>query len=408
MRGSASRCARLITPAFQCPFPVQWFALPRVVALMDCLHRTARIVVTWGIALLACGAAHAQFKVIGPAPYPPAVARQKIKALLDGVDPANRPQTVDTLTGLLSWYRDMIDDELIAAWQKDDRAKLIELMQPLADSRVAVGVVEFSWRRERQSALYPDYAPMFANFMTRFPESAQPFLDDLLGSPPELPQTQAETVCRILLDMPDVENWRKNALQILPHYRRAAENVLNQDLHGSDQEKSFQAQRWLADLRMDSPASPSPSAQPYPRRKLAPAPATSRPTVAVNDSTPTGDNAAPPRQLASNSMPSSPSAPTLQRPFPAAPAPAPPAPPPAASAYTGPKTGTLESTGSPIPQNAEYVFRNLPPLKLQLDYDTKNWDARLVPADGQTQKLIVKNKGSGPQKRCVVHWTIVP
>ena len=71
-------------------------------------------------------------------------------------------------------------------------------------------------------------------------------------------------------------------------------------------------------------------------------------------------------------------------------------------------TALIESTGGPIPQNAEYVFRNLPLVKMQLDYDTKNWDARLVPVDGETQKLIVKNKGSGPQKRCVVHWKVVP
>jgi hypothetical protein len=371
---------------------------------MDRLHRIVRVAVSLGIVFFAASiAAQAQFKVVGPAPYPPNVARQKIKALLEGVDPANRPQTVDTLTGLLFWYRDIIDDELLAAWQKDDRAKLTELMQPLADSRVAVGVVEFSWRRERQSAFYPDYAPMFTNFMTRFPESAQPFLDDLLGSPPELPQTQAETVCRILLDMPDVGNWRKNALQILPHYRRVAESVLNQDLHGSDQEKTFQAQRWMADLRMDSPGAPSQNQQQHGRYRLNQTPSTSRPTVAVNDSTPTGDQIAPPPRQPAPTASNSP--PTLQRPMPAAPVPS--APPSGPPVYNGPRTGTLESTGGPIAQNAEYVFRNLPPLKLQLEYDTKNWDARLIPADGQTQKLIVKNKGSGPQKRCIVHWSVV-
>ena len=56
----------------------------------------------------------------------------------------------------------------------------------------------------------------------------------------------------------------------------------------------------------------------------------------------------------------------------------------------------------PIPQNAEYVFRDVPLVKMRLDYDTKNWDARLVPGEGQTQRLIVRNKSSGPQKRCVV------
>ncbi len=44
---------------------------------------------------------------------------------------------------------------------------------------------------------------------------------------------------------------------------------------------------------------------------------------------------------------------------------------------------------------------------MQLDYDTKTWEARLAPGDGQTQRLILKNKGSGPQKRCVVHWSVI-
>jgi hypothetical protein len=45
---------------------------------------------------------------------------------------------------------------------------------------------------------------------------------------------------------------------------------------------------------------------------------------------------------------------------------------------------------------------------MQLEYDTKTWDARLMPAEGQTQRLILKNKSSGPQKRCTVHWTVIP
>ncbi len=76
--------------------------------------------------------------------------------------------------------------------------------------------------------------------------------------------------------------------------------------------------------------------------------------------------------------------------------------------YNGPRSGTLECSGGPIPQNAEYVFRNLPSVKMQLDYDTKNRDARLAPGEGQTQKLILKNKSSGPQKRCLVHWVAAP
>lgn len=358
------------------------------------LHRIVQVVVPCCIAFLASVAAIAQFKpkpvlaqfkVVGPAPYPPTIARQKIRALLEGVDPANRPQTVETLSGLLTWYRDILDDELISAWKKDSRANLTGLVEPLADSRVASGIVQFSWRERREAALDPAYAPMFANIMARFPESAQPFLNDLLGQPaPVLSQPEAETVCRILMDMPDVGTWRKNALEILPHYRRVAESLLAQDLHGSDQEKSFQAQRWLADLRMD--ASGNPNQQPYPRRRPSP----SRPAVAVNDSTPTGDQIAP--------VASAPPRSAL---------------PPAAALssvlpYSGPKSGTLESNGGPIPQNAEYVFRNVPPVKMQLDYDTKIWDARLAPGDGVTQRLIVKNKSSGPQKRCVVRWSVIP
>jgi hypothetical protein len=76
--------------------------------------------------------------------------------------------------------------------------------------------------------------------------------------------------------------------------------------------------------------------------------------------------------------------------------------------YNGPRSGTLESTIALIPQNGEYVFRDLPLAKLQLDYNSKVWEARLVPGEGQTQRLIVKNKSSGPQKRCVVHWSVVP
>lgn len=331
------------------------------------LHRTVPVV----IAFLASIPALAQFKVVGPAPYSPAIARQKIQTLLEGVNAANRPQTIDTLSGLLAWYRDILDEELIAAWKKDSRENLPGLMEPLADGRVASGVIEFSWHDRSAAAFDSAYAPMFANLMARFPESAQPFLDDLLGQPaPVLPQPEAEAVCRTLMDLPDVGAWRKNALDILPHYRRAAENVLLQDLHGSDKEKSYQAQRWLADLRMDG--SGGPSQQQYPRRRLSPPP--------------TADQIAPVT-------------------------PSPPKPPPTPSptpVYSGPKAGILESNGGPIPQNAEYVFRNVPLVKMQLDYDTKIWDARLVPGDGVTQRLIVKNKSAGPQKRCVVHWSVIP
>src|SRR5262249_14787629 len=107
----------------------------------------------------------------------------------------------------------------------------------------------------------------------------------------------------------------------------------------------------------------------------------------------------------------------VQPPPATAPAPIQPAPNPAPRTsplavapqpYNGAMSGTLECTGSPVPQNAEYVFRNLPPLRLQLAYDQKVWDARLSPGENQTQRLILRNRSSGPQKRCVVHWIVVP
>src|ERR1035438_6444562 len=72
-------------------------------------------------------AAHAQFKVIGPPPFPAPEARKKIKAALEQVNPDNSQQTLATLSDWLKWYRDILDEELIAAWKKDDRDKIIEL-----------------------------------------------------------------------------------------------------------------------------------------------------------------------------------------------------------------------------------------------------------------------------------------
>jgi len=68
-----------------------------------------------GICSFALLAANAQFKVVGPPPFSPAVARQQIRTLLERVDASNRPMTVETLTGLLAWYRDIVDEELTAA-----------------------------------------------------------------------------------------------------------------------------------------------------------------------------------------------------------------------------------------------------------------------------------------------------
>jgi len=175
------------------------------------------------------------------------------------VDAGNRQQTVKTISGLLSWYRDIADEELIAAWQRDGRGNLPEVIESLADPNVAAGIVEFSWRQQRQATFTPVYAPMLGRLMARYQESAGPFVSDLLGplatgQPlPDLSSTEAEAVCRILLDMPDLGNWKKNALQILPHYRQVAEGLLNQDLQAGDNAKTTGVRRWLADLnKVDS------------------------------------------------------------------------------------------------------------------------------------------------------------
>ena len=355
----------------------------------------------WFAAILTV---NAQFKVVGPAPVPPTVARQQIRTSLEKVEPSNTKQTIQTLSGLLAWYRDILDEELIGAWRKDSRANLPEVMEALADSRVATAIVAFSWREQRQAAFNLDSAPMLGHLMVRFPESAQPFLDDLLGpigrgqQLPDLSEPEAEAVCRILLDMPDVGAWRQNARQILPHYRQAAETLLAQDLKESDREKRFRAQVWSNDLQIGTPdAANQPPPRPR-RRAVSPDyPVTDRP-VPRN---PTASAAAP------RAEPEPAPVPAQTNTVPAV-APLPPVPAPSAPLYAGAKSGTLESTGGPIPQNAEYVFRNLPGVKLQLDYDTKTWDARLLPCEGQTQRLILKNKSSGPQKRCVVHWSAIP
>jgi hypothetical protein len=344
-------------------------------------RRTAPIFAIISI-FLASPAINAQFKVVGPAPFSPTEAREKIQTTLEHIDPGNREQTIQTLSGWLAWYRDIIDEELVAGWKKDTRASLTGLIEPLADSQVASQVIEFSWREQRASAFTIAYAPMFGRLMVRFPESAQPFLDDLLAPrPPELTEPEAEAVARVLLDMPDVGAWKKNALQILPHYRQAVQTLLKQDLRDSDREKSFQAQVWMNDLHLDAPSA-APDQLRQRRRAVSPdLPVENHPA----------STATPPPAPTVNPATGRPS---LAR----APAPL----------STAPTSGTLECTGAPIAQNAEYVFRNLPPGKLQLDYDTKNWDARLLPGEGQTQRLILKNKSSGPQKRCVVHWNIIP
>lgn len=285
--------------------------------------------------------ATAQFKEIGKAPFSEPVARQRIRALLEAVDPGNRQKTIDTLTGWTVWYRNLIDDEIIAAWQRDTRANLTMIIGPMADPRVASALVQFSWREQRQEAFIPAYSTMLGDLMERFPESAKPFLDDLVSAPP-LTQTEAETVCRILIDMPDIGTWRKTAQQILPRYRAAAEQLLNQDSRSDDREKSYRAQVWLREIRPE---------------------------------------------------PSTPVRMPLARPRPA---------------YDGPKSGILECNGGPVPEGSEYVFRNLPPVNLELDYDTKVWDAHVSPGEHQTQRVVLINRSNTPQKKCVVRWRVIP
>jgi hypothetical protein len=318
-----------------------------------------------------------QFKQTPPAPYVPTAARLKIRTLLQNLDPENQTRTVDTLSGLLVWYRDIIDDEIIAAWKSDEKANLPPLMTPLADARVASAIVEISWRQQRPAAFTLFYAPMLGDLMARYPASAEPFLADLLGQTPDLSPSEAETVCRILLDMPDSGNWKKVALQVLPHYRPAAQSLLLQDLHGTDQEKMYRARFWLSDLKLSDPDAPANDRKPLSRPVSRSAPATgssSPPRPHIVDEASAGDS------IAGGSI---------------------------AFPYTGPTAGTLKCSGDQIPQNGEYVFTGLPLGNIQIDVGGKPWEARLIPR-GQTQDLVIRNIGSGSQKRCTVHWNMIP
>jgi hypothetical protein len=321
------------------------------------------------------------------------VARQKIRTLIEKVDSSNSQPTVDALFRLVPWYRDILDEELIAVWQGDGRASLTPVLEPLADARVASAIVEFSWRQQPQATFNLTFAPVLGQLMARYPDSAGPFLSDLLapaasGRPP-LSNAEAVAVCRILLDMPDIGTWKKSALQILPHYRQVAENLLAQDLDGADREKSYRAQMWLRELHGQEPG------QPIPRRNPAPTPSPA--TGARANGNPNATPAPSIRTVDGR--------PTLARADSDPPSPTPAAAPPP-SLYHQATSGKLQCGGGPVPQNAEYVFRNLPLGKMQLDYDTKTWEARLVPGEGQTQKLVLRNISSGPQKHCVVHWTV--
>lgn len=342
-------------------------------------RRMIRIVPSVVLFLAASMTVSAQFKETPPAPYSPAVARQKIRRLIETVGPGNRQQTVETLSGLLVWYRDIVDDELIAAWKGDQRASLPVLMPLFADSRVASAVIEYSWLQQRAATFNLTYAPMLGDLMARYPNSADPFVRDLAG-PVELSPSEADAVCRILLDMPDLRDWKTIALRALPHYRQAAEGLLAEDMRGSDQEKSYRAQRWISELGWNVPGVTSEDDSP--RRRL-----TSRASAAADPGNQTPESTfrgrphivgQPSAALGTGDGP-----------------------------YSGPSSGTLKCTGDPVPPNAEYVFPGMPPGNLQIDLDGKPWDARLVP-DGRTQDLILTNRSSRAQKGCTVRWRVIP
>jgi hypothetical protein len=348
---------------------------------------TLRRFALWWVFLSATAlTATAQFKEIKAAPFSPAVAHRRIGGLLENVDATNRDQTVKTISGWLDWYRDVLDDELIARWKTDARTNLPLAITPLADARVALEVVEYSWHRQPQATFTLAYAPMLGDLMERYPASATPFLTDLLrpvtpAQPgPLLSDSEAQAVCRILLDMPDIGTWRRNALQILPRFRPVVDALTKQDMNSPDQEKMYRASRWRADLRLDPPPSLSSQKQ-APPRSLS-----SRLSIGK----PNGSDAASQRPHIVDQA-ASPAGAGFQ-----------------SAPYTGPLSGTYESTGGPIPQNGEYVFPNIPPVHLLLDFDTKHWEARIEPGDGQTQVLVLRNKGKGPQKHCVVHWSVQP
>jgi hypothetical protein len=291
------------------------------------------------------------------------------------------------------------------------------VLEPLATEQVAEAVVEFSWRQRSEATLNPEYAPLLEHLMTRYPRSGDLFLSDLLAPvPPQFSPLEVETVCRILIDMPDLGIWHQSALQILPNYRATTDRLLAQDKQGGEQERSYRAQIWQAELRGETPGSYERHASvsrraaiemPAPRDSggplLLPPPASpSRTAADERPESVAANRPAPPPSV--NSIPSPQATNSL-------PAPEPPrgtSLPATPAAYNGATSGTLECTGSPIPQNAEYVFRNLPPVRIQLDYDKKVWDARLTPGESPTQKLILKNKSSSPQKKCVVHWSAIP
>jgi hypothetical protein len=165
------------------------------------------------------------------------------------------------------------------------------------------------------------------------------------------------------------------------------DSLLKQDLTSRDQETVYRALRWRADLRLDPPVT---SQKQNPRTSPAPRPLVSR--LSTLSQTPPDAASQRPHIVDQPPAPGGFDARQIRAPAP----------------YTGPMSGTFESTGGPIPPNGEYVFPNIPPVKLLLDFDTKHWEAHLAPGEGQTQVLVLHNIGKGAQKHCVVHWSVQP
>jgi hypothetical protein len=354
-----------------------------------CLRNTGKLTCEWFFVLLSFVVpAQSQFKEIGPPPFSPAIAHQKMKQLLTSVTADNRKQTVQTLAGWVAWYRDILDEELVAAWRRNARANLPEVIMALSDDRVASDLVKFSWRESRQTTFNLAYAPMLTSLMSRYSKSAEPFLQDLLAQSITLSRGETEGVCRILLDMPDVGTWKESSLQILPRYTEVARELLTQDLHASDEETRFRSEMWMLELKLNAPTviTRQGGRQRNPPPYSAPDAVLEAPRRMHVDG--------PPVPVETELRPARPVLPTVSIPQ-------------VKLVYDGPKSGTYESMGSPIPQGAEYVFRNLPLVNMRLDYDSKLWEARLVPGENKTQRLIVRNKSTGPQKRCIVHWSVV-
>jgi hypothetical protein len=90
----------------------------------------------------------------------------------------------------------------------------------------------------------------------------------------------------------------------------------------------------------------------------------------------------------------------------ASPAPAVPDTASVRSLVSGPKSGTLSYDGPPVAQNAEIEFNNLPAGTLKLDYDTNSWSHRLVSNADGTQRLILKSRKPGTQKKADVKWSV--